>query len=93
MCVKYVVSSFLDHSWRLYFVDKNRQQNPLSLPFAHPQANAMTLVVDQELLLCRLHFKSTMSITQFSSLIGKNWHYIHPLLSHYLWAFFAFSKS
>jgi len=68
----------LDHSWRLDFVDKDRQQNPLSLPFACPQAKAKMLVVDQELLLCRLQLKSTMSITRYSSLIQISWQFIHP---------------
>ena len=49
---KYVVSSFLDHSWQLDFVGMNRQQNPPSLPFARPRAKAKTLVVDPELILC-----------------------------------------
>jgi hypothetical protein len=69
MCVKTCSFLLFDHSWRLDFIDKNRQQNPPSLPFARPRAKAKTLIVDQELLLCRLHFKSVMPITKFSSLI------------------------
>jgi hypothetical protein len=42
---------------------------PPSLPFARPRTKAKTLVVDQELLLCRLHFKDAMFIKKFSSAI------------------------
>ena len=45
------------------------QQIPPSLPFARPRAKAKTLVVDQELLQCRLHFKGARLITKFSSAI------------------------
>jgi hypothetical protein len=61
--------SFLVLCWHYKCVDNDRQQNPQSLPFAHPRAKAKMLVVDQELLLCRLHFKDAMFITKFSSAI------------------------
>ena len=48
--------------WQDKSVDKDRQQTPPSLPFARPRAKAKVLVVDQELLLCRLFFTSAMLI-------------------------------
>ena len=73
-----LVLLFLCPIWWLNLVVEDRQQDPPSLPFAHPRAKAKTLVVDQELLQCWLYFKSTMSITKYSSLIWINWHFIHP---------------
>ena len=69
---------FLCPIWWLNLVVEDRQQDPPSLPFARPRAKAKTLVVDQELLQCRLYFKSTMSITKYSSLIQISQHFIHP---------------
>ena len=58
----YAFPSLYGLCWRDKSVDKNRQQTPPSLPFARPQAKAKVLVVDQELLQCRLFFTSAMLI-------------------------------
>jgi len=73
-----LVLLFLCPIWWLNLVVEDRQQDPPSLPFAHPRAKAKTLVVDQELLQCRLQFTSTMFITKYSSLIQISQHFIHP---------------
>ena len=70
ICVKSLfISPVLDINWLSDIVVKDRQQDPPSLTFARPEQTAKSLVVDQELLQCRLQFKSTMSITKYSSLI------------------------
>jgi len=59
ICVQDVlVLWFLYLNWRSNLVDKDSQQDPPSLPFARPRAKAKALVVDQELLQCRLYFKN-----------------------------------
>jgi hypothetical protein len=73
--------------------DHDHQQTPPSLPFARPRAKVKMLVIDQELLLCQLHFKYGRFITKFSTIIWMNWHVAHPLLPCYLWSFLVFSKS
>lgn len=81
ICVlKHIVHSFLYLYWRYKCVDKDRQQNPPSLLFARPRAKAKTLVVDQDLLLCRLYFKGARFITKFFSVIRINWHDYSPII-------------
>jgi hypothetical protein len=46
------IPPILDLIWWSDMVAKDHQQNPPSLTFAHPEQKTMSLVVDQELLLC-----------------------------------------
>jgi hypothetical protein len=79
MCISLLISPVLSlNSWSDLIV-KDRQQDPQSLTFAHPEQIAKSLVVDQELLLCRLQFTSAMLVTKYSSLIQISWHFIHLL--------------
>ena len=49
-----LISPVLSLNWWLNLVVKDRQQDPPSLTFAHPEQIAKSLVVNQELLLCRI---------------------------------------
>jgi hypothetical protein len=59
------ISPNLDFNWQSDLVVMDRQQNPPSLTFAHPEQIAKYLVVDQE-LLCQILFISVMPITEYS---------------------------
>jgi hypothetical protein len=82
-----IFSSSLGLCWRYKSIDKDRQQTPPSLPFACPRAKAKTLVVDQELLQCWLHFKYARFITKFSTAIWMNWLACLHVLPCCLWGF------
>jgi hypothetical protein len=63
------ISPVLDLIWRSDMVVKDHQQNPPSLTFPRPKQKAKSLVVDQELLLCRIYFINAVTITKYSSVI------------------------
>jgi hypothetical protein len=93
ICVyRCIFSSFLGLCWRYKSIDKDHQKNPPSLPFAHPRAKAKTLVVDQELLQCRLHFKYARFITKFSTAIWMNWLSCLPVITLLFMGLLAFSS-
>ena len=75
-----LVYSFSDLCWRYFIVLNDRQQVPPSLPFARPWAKSKDLVVDQELLLCRLHFINARFITKISSAIWMKWYLYLPFV-------------
>jgi hypothetical protein len=83
---------FLGLYWRYKSVDKDHQQTPPSLPFAHPRAKAKTLVIDQELLQCRLHFNYARFITKFSTAVWMNWLSCLPVIILLLVGLLAFSS-
>jgi hypothetical protein len=86
-------SSYLELCWWYKCVDNDRQQTPPSLPFVHPWAKAMMLVVDQELLLCQLHFKYARFYNKvFYRNLNELAFYL-PVIPCYLLSFLAFSKS
>src|SRR5919201_1904204 len=92
MCIKIYISPFLILIWRYRFVDKDRQQDPPSLPFARPEQSWAFWVVDQELLLCRLHLKCTRFISKFSTAIRMYRHVLSTLLlSRDQWGLLAIS--
>jgi hypothetical protein len=84
-----IFSFFLELCWWYRCVDDDCQQTPLSLPFACPRAKAKMLVVDQELLQCRLHFKYARFITKFSTTIWMNWHVCSPIITLLLMELFG----
>jgi hypothetical protein len=53
MCISLLIYPVLSLNSQSYFI-KDHQQDPQSLTFALPEQIAKSLVVDQELLLCRL---------------------------------------